>query len=35
MVSSGSTIDMDNNSFMNNVAPYGGVMVTYNDTFHY
>ena len=33
MVTSGSTIDMDNNTFMNNVAPFGGVMVTYNDTF--
>ena len=34
MVTSGSTIDMDNNSFINNAAAQsGGAMVTYNDTF--
>ena len=34
MVTSGSTIDIDHNVFINNAARYsGGVMVTYNDTF--
>ena len=33
MVTSGSTIDMDNNTFINNVALIGGAMVTYNDKF--